>query len=431
MKFSDITYYIFKRYIKLVHDTMLLRKRYVFGIENLPKQGERYFIVGNHQNTGNDPLNILFALPFRIRMCAMARANLFEIRPFITSFLHWVGMVPAYRFGWEGASGLDSNFNSFQQVAERINAGFPFVVFPEAGHTQGQYIGRFTTGTVRIAFSAAELNGWQEDIKILPTALHYSDYFEVQSNIIWMVAQPVSLKPYYEEYQQHPATVMRKLTHQIHDTIQQMMLDEGVEDYETKDFLRLSAFNVQGRSKLEQPELLKRDKAFIARLREHPLYTEIIAKAETLRQTLLRMGTTDQIVAQRPGIFRLLATLLVLLLFLPAWIVCLWPHLLCYRLPLLLLKTDKMFTNTYRYVFSVLIIYPLAALLTLLVSGLGFGLWWPAVLWILLWAPMGKFAWQYYKLFVYFKRVVRYFINKRMIKDVDDLRGQIASLLNN
>ena len=425
----DPLYYSFKWYLKQVHDTLLLRKRYVFGEENLPKDGDRYFIVCNHQNTGNDPLNILFALPQRIRMCAMARANLFEIHPKITSFLHWVGMVPAFRFGFEGGEGIESNFSSFDQVSERLNAGYPFVVFPEAGHTQGHYLGRFTTGTVRIAFLAAEHNGWKEDIKILPTASHYSDYFDVQTDFIWKVAPAVSLQPYYEEFQQHPATVMRKVTHQIHDTIQQMMLDEGAEDYETKDFLRLSTLNYPQRDRLALPQRLEKDQAFASRLNSHPLYAEIIASAKLLQEKLAQIGTTEPVLTSQPGVAATLLQGLVQLLLLPLWLLLLWPHGLCYSLPLLMLKTDRMFTNTYRYVFSVLLIYPLTALITLLVLGLGFGLWWQAILWIALWPITGKLAWYYYQQLRKLKRSCCVFLHRKECQEVLQLRDHIAELL--
>lgn len=425
----DPLYYSFKWYLKQVHDTLLLRKRYVFGEENLPKDGDRYFIVCNHQNTGNDPLNILFALPQRIRMCAMARANLFDIHPKITSFLHWVGMVPAFRFGFEGGEGIESNFSSFDQVSERLNAGYPFVVFPEAGHTQGHYLGRFTTGTVRIAFLAAEHNGWKEDIKILPTASHYSDYFDVQTDFIWKVAPAVSLQPYYEEFQQHPATVMRKVTHQIHDTIQQMMLDEGAEDYETKDFLRLSTLNYPQRDRLALPQRLEKDQAFASRLNSHPSYTEIIAAAQQLKEKLQQIGTTEPILMSQPSVATALLQGLILLLLLPLWLLFLWPHGLCYSLPLLMLKTDRMFTNTYRYVFSVLLIYPLTALITLLVLGLGFGLWWQAILWIALWPITGKLAWYYYQQLRKLKRACCVLLHRKECQEAMQLRDHIAELL--
>ncbi len=427
---KDPIYYSFKWYLKQVHDTLLLRKRYVFGQENLPKDGDRYFIVCNHQNTGNDPLNILFALPQKIRLCAMARANLFEIHPKITSFLHWVGMVPAFRFGFEGGEGIESNFSSFDQVSERLNAGYPFIVFPEAGHTQGHYLGRFTTGTVRIAFRAAEQNGWKEDIKILPTASHYSDYFDVQIDFIWKIAPAVSLQPYYEEFQQHPATVMRKVTHQIHDTIQQMMLDEGVEDYETKDFLRLSTLNFPQRDRLALPQRLEKDQAFASRLNSHPQYAEIIAAAKQLQEKLSQIGTTEPILVSQPSVLPTLLQALIQLLLLPLWLLFLWPHGLCYSLPLLMLKTDRMFTNTYRYVFSVLLIYPLTALITLLVMGLSYGLWWQAILWIALWPITGKLAWYYYQQLKRLKHLCCTILHRKECQEAMQLRERINSLLN-
>lgn len=423
-------YFCFKRYIKFVHDTFLLRKRFVLGQENLPKEGSRYFIVSNHQNTGNDPLNILFALPFETRMCAMARANLFEIHPWITKFLNWVGMVPAFRFGWEGANGLESNYKSFDKVSEKINQGFPFVVFPEAGHTQGQYIGRFTTGTVRIAFQAAEQNGWKEDIMILPTASHYSNYFEVQIDYLWKVAKPVSLKPYYEEFQQHPNSVMRKLTHQLHDTIQAMMLDEGAEDYEEKDFLRLSSLNLAQRGNMELPERLDADKAFIAKLIGHERYQEIIDKARKLRQSLQQKGIKEQSLAKKPGTVMTFAKTILLWLFLPLWIVLLWPHFFCYALPLLMLKTDRMFTNTYRYVFATLFIYPLCALATILVLGMNFGWWWQALVWIMLWIPTGKMAWKYYNWLRENKSDLLYVLNRKRLSEEISLHDEINKLIN-
>ena len=148
-------YRLMKNYLKFLHEQLLVRRRYTTGIEKLPKKGERYFIVCNHQNTANDPLNIVFALPLRQHICALARANVFSVNPVFTRFLYWIGLLPAFRFGWEGAEGLENNFESFDIVAERINAGFPVIVFPEAGHTQGHYLDRFTTGTVRMAFHAA------------------------------------------------------------------------------------------------------------------------------------------------------------------------------------------------------------------------------------------------------------------------------------
>lgn len=429
MGLSDCIYYSFKRFIKIMHDTFLLRRRYVFGIENLPEEGERFIIISNHQNTGNDPLNFLFAMPFERRMCAMARANLFSIQPLITSFLNWVGMVPAYRFNWEGSQGIENNFASFNKVTTKINQGFPFVIFPEAGHTQGHYIGRFTTGTVRIAFLAAQASGWKEDIKIVPTATHYSNYFDVQTDFIWMLAPAVSLKPYYEEYQSLPSSVMRKLTHQIHDTVQSMMLDEGAEDYKVKDFLRESTLNVSNRSGYTLPQLLNIDKEFIKKLVTHVHYDEIIRLADQYLSQLDRLGIPEHNISTPPSSLRLIAKTMVMLLLLPLWIIFLWPHIICYCLPFAFLRTDRMFTNTYRYVFSTLFIYPLSAIITVMLFSIFSNHWWLAIVWILSWGLTARFAWNYYLQLKDLVGNYSYLMHRSEIPVLQNLRSQIAQLL--
>lgn len=426
---SNFSYISFKVIVRAIHDTLLHRHKYIIGRENLPKAGERQFIVCNHQNTGNDPINIVFAMPLTQRPSFMARANIFQVHPLLTRFLRWLGLVPTYRMGFEGADDLQSNFATIQAVADRANEGHPMVIFPEAGHTQGHYLMRFTTGAVRIAFNTAEQNGWKEDVKIVPTATHYGDYFDVQTDFIWMIAPAISLKPYYEEFQQHKASVMRRLTHQLRDTIQSMMLDEGADDYETKDFLRRSALHQPHHDSIPLPERLKLDKAFIARLLAHPHYAEIIRLATDLRQRLQHIGVTDQCVAQAPSLIRTLGFGLILLLLFPLWVVLLWPHLLCYTLPLLLLRTDRMFTNTYRYAISALVIYPLTALITLLVMGLNFGWWCQAILYILLWGITGKLAWFYYRHLREFLIQVRYHLHSSQLPAIRELRTSISQLL--
>ena len=367
LSISDINYYLFKAYLQLFHDTLLLRHRYVEGLENLPPDGTRYIIVCNHQNTGNDPFNILFGLPFSVRISAMSRANMFDIHPLFSRFISWLGVVPAFRFGFEGGAQLQDNFHSFEAVGRSLERGRPFVIFPEAGHTQGHYLNRFTSGTVRIALNAAQHDDFRHDIQILPIATHYSDYFDIQHDIVLRLAKPISLQPYYEEFSVHPNTVLRTVTHQMHDTIQQLMLDEGATDYEERDFMRNSAFNPATLTDMPLPERLEQDKAFVARLIAHPAYSQIIPLARQLREAEERLGVSDQMIVSPPHALTLVVEAIALLCLLPLWLVSLWPHAICYRLPLRFLRTDRMFTNTYRYFLSMLVLYPLTFLLSVLV----------------------------------------------------------------
>ena len=422
-------YKVVKGYLRLINETLVVRHRYTIGMENLPKKGEKFFIVCNHQNTANDPLNIVFTLPLSWHVCALARANVFSVNALFTRFLNWIGLIPAFRFGWEGGEGLENNFESFDIIAKRVNHPYPFLVFPEAGHTQGHYLGRFTTGTTRMAFHAAQANGWQDDIKIVPTAHHYADYFELNADFLWMIGKPISLKPYYEAYQAHPNSVMREITHQLRDSVESMMLDEGIEDYEAKDFLRCSALNQAAVDDLPLPERLEADKSFVSRLRNHPHYQEVIQLATRLKAQEDDLKIKDILFAKKPGWAKVLCSTVVLLCLLPLWIFSLWPHAICYAFPPRLIKNDKMFTNSYRYVMSALFLYPLFALLTLAVLGIGWGWWWQALAWILLWIPIGRFSWWYYQTLRHTSQAFRFLTSSTKIREIEQLRNNIKNIL--
>ena len=426
-----LKYTLYKGYLRLVHEQLLVRHRYTLGLENLPTYGERYFIVANHQNTANDPLNITFALPLNYHISALARANVFSLHPLLTRYLHWIGLLPAYRFGWEGGEGIENNFKSFDLIAERINSGQPVIVFPEAGHTQGHYLGRFTTGTVRMAFYAARADGFREDVKIVPTAHHYSDYFDIQTDILWRIGEPISLKPYYDAFQEHPNSVMRDITRELHSRIQAMMLDEGADDYATKDFLRNSSLNTLRTPDTPLPDRLAADQRFAQLINDHPDYDEIITLGADLQELEDFLGIDEATLQKAPTYWDATFNILLLLLLLPLWLVSLWPHGLCYRLPTLLLKSDKMFTNSYRYILSAVILYPLFALLTILVLGLVWGWWWQSLLWVLLWIPTGRFAWWYYSLLRRTRRALNYLRTPRYSLDtIKDLHFRLKVLLN-
>lgn len=412
-----------------MHEAMMIRHRYTINIDNLPKDGEKYFIVCNHQNTANDPLNIMFALPFRFRISALARADVFDVNPLFTRFLHWIGLLPAFRIGWEGGNGIEQNFKSFDKVADRVLEGRPLIVFPEAGHTQGHYVDPFTTGVVRMAFHAAKKSGWQEDIKILPSAHHYEDYFAVRSDFVWTIGNPISLKPYYEEYQTHPNSVLRKIKREMYSVVSSLMLNEGKDEYKEKDFLRNSCLNPNRTASARLPQRLEQDKEFIHNLLENKNYNRIIELSKILIDKEKICRVSDKTIERPLGyLMTILHALLAICLF-PLWIFSLWPHAICYKLPTSLLKSDIMFTNSYRYVVSVLLLYPLATLITIAL-GMWLGMWLVALIWIALWIPIGWFAWWYYQYAICIMQNIFYLLNTEKIKDIQENRNEIRKLLN-
>lgn len=395
MRNCNPIYSLFKKWLRLTHETLLVRRRYVVGRENIPQRGERYFIVSNHENTANDPLNIIFSLPNDLPVGSLARANMFELSGGVTRFLHFLRILPAYRYDWESAESLSKNLEIGKEMSQRVNSGEPFIVFPSAGHSQGHYLLSFTTGVVRMALQAIADNGWKYDVKILPTALFYADYNAPRSDVEWIIGEPVSLLQYKDMYKDHPYTVMREVRDLLWERVHGMMLDEGEEDYLAVDFLRraFSDGNVRG---MKLPDRLAADKKFIAKLRSNNHYGMLTALARAIMKREKALGVDESNAAQPMSIPDMMPDVFCLFILLPLWIVSLWPHLLCYRLPLLLLKDDKMFTNSYRYIISALFIYPLAAIVTFIAFAV-VGWWLAGLLWIVMWIPLGIFCWNYWR----------------------------------
>lgn len=423
-------------YLRTWNNNIMLRRKYVIGMENYPAKGESFFIVSNHQNSANDPLNIAFSLPTDRRLGFMVRADAFTWNANLAKLISWLGLVPAFRAGWEGAEALEKNFSSFSVVTDQIIAGIPILVFPQGGHTQGHYFEPLTTGTCRMAFHVAEESNWEKEIKIVPMAHHYENFFTVRHDFVLFIGKPILLNDYKELYQNKPYTAMRRLRDAMYNSIHDMMLDEGEKDYEVKDFLRNSLVNDvvrKGRS-IPLPERLEADKQFIAQLLGNPDYDEIIALGKELQDKEKELGIDDYdtIYAESSKgsqIAKLAGSALIDLILLPLWIISLWPGLLCYRLPLRMLKEDKMFANSYRLIVNVLALYPITTILTAVLLGV-FINWWVALAWFVLFIPICWFAWSQW---LHVKKTIRRFkvlTNLDAIKELGGLRNKIKSFLN-
>lgn len=421
-------YTILKKTLRPFHDHLLLRGRKVVGGQNLPRRGERFFIACNHENTANDPLNIIFSMPDNMRVGALARANVFYLSKPISRFLRWLGLKPAFRAGWEGGDAVEKNEETFREISQVVNAGEPFIVFPAAGHSQGHYLPPFTTGIVRMAFYALEQNGWRDDVKIVPTSLFYDDYFALRSDVMWTIGQPISLIGYKEQYAEHPFKTLRQIRGELKRRIELMTLDEGEDNCQELDFLRRTSLcDAQG----DVEQRFRTISRFVDSVKQSEHIDEIVAEAHELRlkEQALGMGDGDDSIAgESHTALKATCGVVAALALLPLWIASLWPAALVYHLPTLLLKEDKMFTNSYRFIIGVLVLYPLFAILTL-AAGIAMGHWLATLLWIALWLPLGQFCWHYWQGLRRTLIRLRCLLQPKRTKEIIELRNKIRKLL--
>ena len=92
----------FRAYLQYVNSGMYFREEHVVGLENVPANGTPVVIVSNHQNCLIDPLCVCLKLTDR-RMNFLARANVFK-NPVFNKALRAMGLLPAYRMGYESFS---------------------------------------------------------------------------------------------------------------------------------------------------------------------------------------------------------------------------------------------------------------------------------------------------------------------------------------
>lgn len=197
-------YQWYKHYARFMNRHLMYRVEYI-GKENLPALGEPCMIVSNHQNCANDPLNLLLGLENESHPYVIARGNVFSWHKLITTFFLWLGMLPAFRLDFEGQESLSKN-------AETI----------------------------------AARDGFAHNIKIVPSAHHYADYFEPGVDVVIRFGQPISLSDYYELYKTKPRTSQRQVNELVRKQIEDMMLDiRDLEHYDDIDWLRQSEVNVQ------------------------------------------------------------------------------------------------------------------------------------------------------------------------------------------
>lgn len=409
---SRIGYQLFKHYVRFCMNHIMYRRHYILGEENLPKFGEPFVMPANHQNTAIDPVVMILAQDNRSHPYVMAMGGVFTWHSLINKFWNWLGMLPAFRMDFEGVDEAMARTKYVIDFAagKMVEEGNPVFLFPEANHHVEHWMRVWLPGYLEIAFTAAKKTNFEQDIKIVPMAHHYSSYYGAQGSYLLHFGEPISLKPYYEQYQKKPRTTMRELNEPIREKVKNMMLyTDDLEHHDLYDFIRLSKVGEEHAVSLGKdpdilPERLESDQHLWAELEKgvaaHPEtadeLTETMKEIQTEEKKLhLREHAGEQ--KKQSGI-KLALSILAQIVLLPLWVFSLFPAGIMYFIPPMFMpgKEDpyyNVYTQAMQFILSIVILIPFNVLAILLVLGLVWGWWWQAVLWIILLYPLALFAW--------------------------------------
>ena len=433
----------FRSYLQFVNSGLYFRKEHVIGLENVPANGTPVVIVANHQNCLNDPLCVCLKLTDR-RMNFLARANVFK-NPIFNKALRAMGLLPAYRMGYEGLAAVRNNQATFDDAGQSLQDGETVMLYPEAGHQDKRWLGTFKLGYLRIAFAAAEKMGFEQDIMVLPSCNHYSNYFHARTDMLIKFGKPISLKPYYESYKEAPRETMVEVNKIVREAIKEMMLHiEDIENYDAIDFLRENGYGKKyarshGYKVNYLPARLLSDQCLVNDLQkakdEHPeemkkVYADTLELAKGIEELKIR----DWLFERNPGTEALLLRGLGLVTLSPLFAASIIPTGLLFIIPEIFLKKmikDQMFVSSFNVAVSAFVSVPICMIIPAILRGCLVGPWW-GLGYAIAFPFMFILAWNYIRLLKKFAGTWNFTRrkNKRKVAGLRSLRKDIFKTLD-
>ena len=431
-------------YFQFVNSGLYFRKEHLVSIEKVPIDGTPLVIVSNHQNCLNDPLSVAMNLTDR-RINFIARANVFK-NPIAGRFLRKIGLLPAYRASFDGYASVAKNRATFDAAGKALCDGESVMLFPEAGHQNKRWLGTFKIAYLKIAFDAAEKFNFERDVMILPSANHYSNYFHARTDMLIRFGDPISLKPYYEEYKQEPRATMLKINDIVREKIKELMLHiEDLEHYDQIDFLRETGYGRKyaiehGFNFNYLPSRLLSDQKLVSELQEasnqHPEEMEqIYADTAEFAAGLKKLGIRDWLFIRNPRWPMATLRALGLILLLPLFIISIIPTGLLFLIPKIFIKAwikDPMFYSSFHVGVSVFVSIPICFILPIVLLWIFAGFWW-ALGYMVAFPFMFKLVWNYMRLFWRFIGTCTFIArrNRPTINKLRELRTSIYNRLDN
>ncbi len=345
-------------YVEFWHNIIFYKKVVVVNKENIPEDGNVIF-TPNHQNALMDALALHFII--KRPLVFVARADIFAKKA-IAAFLYFLKILPIYRIR-DGIDSLERNKEIFAKTVDILKAGNSLAILPEGNHGSKRRLRPLKKGFARIAFQTEEANNFGMDLKIVPIGLDYSDYESFRSTLFVNFGEPISVSDYYDLYKENAPLALNKIKDKLAESISKVMINiKSIEYYDLYDNLRNIYSNRYceklGLPNSEHPNKFKADKLLIEKLEKFEIEKPAEIKSmQSLVNKYVRglkgAKISSSCFEKAPqSLLSLIASSLLLILFLPFYLYGLIVNIIPYQLSLASTKIikDRQFFSSFKMV---------------------------------------------------------------------------------
>lgn len=252
-KIYDFTpsYSFAKRYVNFTF------KRYysdyiVIGKENIPENDPVIF-APNHINALMDALAVLAAVPFKMPIVFLARADIFNNKT-AAKILRFTKIMPAFRMR-DGMENLGRNNEIFERCVEVLDNKKVLGIMPEGNQGYERKIRPLVKGIFRIAFAAQQKYGYQSGVKIIPVGIDLGDYVKARKHIIVNFGKSIEISEYMNSFNENQVNATNDLKFRLKSDLSNLTMDLSTEKYYDcfEIITQIAANTLPKESKVENP----------------------------------------------------------------------------------------------------------------------------------------------------------------------------------
>jgi len=303
------------------------------GKEKIPKNAGIIYAV-NHQNAFLDP--IVIAGQTNAPLNFLARADIFK-NNIANKLLRSLYMLPIYRQR-DGINTIEKNEETFYECHKILKNKESLVIFPEGNHNYLKMLRPLKKGLARIAFGTLSRFGKESPLYIIPLGIDYENHFNMNSEILLNVGDPIKVSDYYSEFEENSAEAINKLTLKIGKDLESLIIN--IRDRENYDelYYLLHRFPLKkDKGELKRKFYLRKEiliKSEHLKENNPKEYKSLIADLKSIKSFMISNKIRPYLFNNSPlSYLRLVIVSLILLLFGPFHLIGLITNYLPYKIP--------------------------------------------------------------------------------------------------